>query len=69
MERQAVASSHIASIGYSPGSEILEVEFRNGTIYEYYNVPEVIYEQLMNASSIGQFFNANIRNAFANQRA
>lgn len=68
MERQTVSSSHIVSVGYSSGSETLEVEFRSGTIHEYYNVPGVIFEQLMNASSIGQYFNANIRNVFANQR-
>jgi hypothetical protein len=68
MERQAVDSSSIASIGYSPESETLEVEFKNQTIYEYYNVPQVIYDQLMGASSHGVYFSANIRNAFANSR-
>jgi KTSC domain len=68
MERQAVDSSSIASIGYSPGSETLEIEFKNQTIYEYYNVPQVIYDQLMEALSVGSYFSANIRNAFANSR-
>lgn len=68
MERQAVDSSSIASIGYSPDSETLEVEFKNQTIYEYYNVPQVIFDQLMAAPSIGSYFSTNIRNIFANSR-
>jgi hypothetical protein len=59
MNRQPVSSSNLASIGYDPQSEKLEVEFINQTIYEYYNVPQVIYDQLMAASSHGVYFNAN----------
>jgi hypothetical protein len=66
MERQPVSSSSLASVGYAPDSETLEVEFLgSGRVYEYYNVPQFIYDRLMEASSIGQFFNAEIRNAYA----
>jgi len=68
MERQIVESTSIASVGYSAESETLEIEFKNQTIYEYYNVPLIIYEQLMASSSLGQYFSANIRNVFANSR-
>jgi KTSC domain len=44
------------------------VEFKNETIYQYYNVPQFMHEQLMQAPSIGTFFNANIRNAYACSR-
>lgn len=66
MDRQAVSSSNLASIGYDPNSETLEVEFaKTGKVYEYYNVPQFIYERLMEASSHGVFFNAEIRNVYA----
>jgi hypothetical protein len=68
MERQPVDSSSIASVGYSPDSETLEIEFKNQTIYEYYNVPQVIYDQLMETASVGAYFSASIRNVFANSR-
>lgn len=65
MERQPVSSSSLASVGYDPGSETLEVEFvATGKVYEYYNVPQFMYERLVEASSIGQFFNADIKNAY-----
>ena len=49
MERMPVQSSNLSSIGYDSGSETLEIEFLNGSIYEYRNVPQVIYDALMKA--------------------
>jgi len=63
MDRTAVASSNVASIGHDEGSQTLEVEFVNGSIYQYYNVTTALFEQLMQASSKGQFLNAYIKNA------
>lgn len=68
MERYSVASSNIASIGYDAASQTLEIEFQNGTIYQYYGVPENMYEQLMQAGSKGRFLNTYIKNAFGYSR-
>lgn len=68
MIRAPVASSNVASIGYDPGSETLEVEFTNGSIYQYFNVPHGLNEQLMTAPSKGQFLNAYIKNAYPYSR-
>lgn len=65
MERQAVTSSNIASVGYEETSETLEVEFsKNGRVYQYLNVPAFMFERLMQANSVGIFFNAEIKNAY-----
>lgn len=64
MERQSVSSSNIAAVGYDAGSETLEIEFNNGRTYQYYNVPEFMYENLMAAPSVGIYFNAEIKNAY-----
>lgn len=68
MERGLVESSTIVSIGFDPTAEILEVEFKHGGIYQYYNVPSVVHERLMESSSKGQFLHANIKNAFPYSR-
>ncbi len=68
MDRQLVASTNIASIGYDEPSETLEVEFNNGTVYQYYNVGSALFEQLMQSTSKGQFLNAYIRNAYPYSR-
>ena len=41
MERQYVSSSNIASIGYDPDNQVLEIEFLSGAVYQYYDVPQV----------------------------
>lgn len=64
MERQSVKSSNLASIGYDSENEILEVEFNNGGIYQYLDVPLSVYEELMDANSHGVYFSANIRNVY-----
>ncbi len=64
MEREPVASSNIVSIGYDASSETLEIEFKNG-VYQYYNVPLVIYESVVASPSKGQFFHQYIKNSYA----
>jgi hypothetical protein len=68
MDRYSVASSNIASIGYDAPSQILEVEFLSGTIYQYYGVTENVYDQLMQAGSKGRFLNTYIKNAYGYSR-
>lgn len=62
MNRTPVTSSNIASMGYDDGT--MEVEFNNGGVYQYKDVPESIYNQCFNASSVGAFFAANIKNNY-----
>lgn len=68
MERYSVASSNVAAIGYDPESETLEVEFLIGSIYQYYNVPQNMYDQLMAEPSKGRFLNTYIKNAYPYSR-
>ena len=68
MERYSVASSNIASIGYDVNTQTLEVEFFSGMIYQYYGVPEHLYDQLMQAGSKGRFLNTYIKNGFGYSR-
>ena len=68
MQRTPVSSSNIASIGYDPASEVLEIEFVNGAVYQYFEVPGVIYDALMSAPSHGVFLNANVKNHFRFER-
>jgi len=64
MERETVDSSTVLSIGYEPTSSTLEVEFKNGGLYQYYNVPEPIHQQLMASDSKGKFLHTYIKPAY-----
>ncbi|EIJ41893.1 hypothetical protein BegalDRAFT_0989 [Beggiatoa alba B18LD] len=68
MERQLVKSSAIHSVGYDINTEILEVELHDGSLYEYYKVSKRVYDDLMRASSKGEFFNEYIRNSYINKK-
>ena len=46
----------------------LEVEFQDGSVYQYYGVPESIYQKIMQESSKGQFLYQYIRNAYPYSR-
>ena len=61
MERQYVSSSNIASIGYDASEMVLEVEFLNGSIYQYFDVPQSVYDGLMSASSHGSYLDAYVK--------
>lgn len=61
MERQPVISRNLAEVGYDSELETLEIQFHNGGVYQYYNVPPFMNERLMSADSLGQFFNAEIK--------
>jgi len=68
MNRIPVSSSNIRSIGYDNQTAILEVEFMSGDVYQYFNIPEHLYQQFLNASSHGQFLNDNIRYNYRYQK-
>ena len=68
MERYSVASSNVASVGYDATTETLEVEFLNGSMYQYYNVPENMYDRFMQDPSKGRFLNLHIKNAYPYSR-
>ena len=64
MNRTPVNSKNLASVGYEQASMILEVEFLDGRVYQYFDVPEFEYRSLMQAGSHGTYFNASIRSTY-----
>lgn len=68
MKRKPVQSSSISSIGYDNESQILEIEFKNGSLYHYFDIPQSIFDQLMNASSHGTYLNRTIKGSYNYRR-
>lgn len=50
-------------MGYENGT--LEVEFKQGLIYQYFGVPEEFWINLMVADSAGGYLAKNIKNEFS----
>jgi hypothetical protein len=59
--RTVVSSSAMRSIGYDAVQEILEIEFPNGAVYQYFNVPAQVAHGLLTAASHGLYFHEHIR--------
>ncbi|RYH00406.1 MAG: KTSC domain-containing protein [Alphaproteobacteria bacterium] len=64
MEMQFVDSSNIERIGYDSNSSTLRIEFKSNRTYDYANVPENIFNELRNASSVGGYLAKNIKNIY-----
>jgi hypothetical protein len=62
--RGPVDSSGIAAIGYSKRLHALEIEFVNGAVYRYLEVPASLYRELLAADSKARFYDRNIRGRF-----
>lgn len=62
------SSTTVARFRYHSETQMLEIEFTSGSVYRYFNVPNIIYEnfvkQVVAGESAGQYFNANIRGCF-----
>jgi len=68
IQREYVSSSNVVSVGYDAASQTLEVEFRSGGVYQYYNVPQGVYDQFMSAPSKGRFLAYQVKNQFPYSR-
>ena len=65
MKRTKVTSSLIASLGYKPNTQTLEVEFTDtGHVYQYFDVPNREFLRLINAKSLGRYFSFNIKDEY-----
>jgi hypothetical protein len=58
------SSSNVARISYDELSSTLEVEFNNGSIYQYYDVGMEVWQDFKSAPSKGQFIHQNLKGQF-----
>ena len=56
-----VNSSAIENVSYDKTNHILRLEFKQGVEYDYPEVPEVEFKNLIGAASVGKYFNNNIK--------
>jgi lysyl-tRNA synthetase class 2 len=63
-----VNSSNLRAVGYLVGTATLWVEFQNGHLYRYPNVPVGAHRALMSAASMGSYFTRRIKPVYQGQR-
>ncbi len=59
---ETTTASAIADFEYK--SQVLQITFLDGNIYEYFDVPKSVYVKLVNADSPGRFARRHIYNEF-----
>lgn len=64
MNRTPVTSSSVLSVGYDRSTLTLEVEFQNGSVYQYFDVPELVFHELMAAPSVGRYVNQSVKDSY-----
>jgi len=68
MEMNSVSSTNVSAIGYDNGTQTLQVEFNDGSVYQYFDVPEHVYNDLMSASSAGTYLHQNVKGTYRYSR-
>ncbi len=63
MEYHAVVSSSVVAVAFDSATSILGVRFLNGLEYHYFEVPELVYNGLLSAVSVGSYLNEYVKRA------
>lgn len=62
-------STCFSAVGYDSAGQVLFVQFReSGSIYSYDDVPALVYSDLMNAESMGGYYNGFIKGHYTAHR-
>ena len=64
MKAIPVDSATLRTVGYNAERRLLQLEFQNRSVYQYFEGPAAVYSELMRASSKGFYFNRFIRPHF-----
>ena len=59
-----VVSSNVSAIGYDRDRNVLAVRFHGGATYHYRNVPENVYQNMIEAESVGRFLAHQIKGKY-----
>lgn len=64
IRRQPVESRALAAVGYSRRLRALEVEFKRGGTYRYFDVPAAVHRDLLAAESKAGFYNRFVKGKY-----
>ena len=67
MQRVLMESTILASAGHDARAAVLELQFLNAALYQYFHVPRRVYRDLLRTQSKGSYFNQNIRGKYPYQ--
>jgi len=63
-----IKSTNIKSIGYNATARTLQIQFKQGSAYNYIGVEPEVFQQFLTSKSAGKFFHSNIRNKYIGKK-
>ena len=62
-------SCHSHAFGGRPGAAgqdalVMEVLFHSGSVYQYFDVPQMLFQEMLQSDSIGGFLNEHIKGSY-----
>ncbi len=64
MQMIPVRSSAITAVGYDAATRRMKIAFKQGRTYDFCGVPPEVYHGLMNAASVGAYYDRIIRGRY-----
>lgn len=61
-------SSRILKMSYIKSKKLLTITFNSGATYEYYDVPMEVTDGIIQADSLGKYFDKNIKGIYNYRR-
>ena len=68
IDMQPVKSSNLSAVGYDAATNTLAVQFKNGGVYHYAEVPADVFQQMLTAASPGGFYASAVRGQYQGVR-
>ena len=56
-----VKSANLAKVGYEDQEKVLKIQFKDGQEYWYFDVPRIVFDDMLKAESVGKFFVKNVK--------
>lgn len=67
-EMRSVRSTMASAVGYDEVEQVLQIEFKNGSVYQYDDVEPETWTELWESDSIGITFNDSIKGHYSSKR-
>ncbi len=64
IDMHPIKSGMANAVGYDPDRNVLQIEFKSGSIYQYENVDAATWKGLQASDSAGRFFNCKIKGQY-----
>jgi hypothetical protein len=68
MDRISVNHNEFRTVGYEPLELLMEVEFQDGRIYLFSDIPMALYDSFIAADNMSDFYHTHIEDQYAHTR-